>query len=129
VRDELKEQMGDPQVRSRRRRKQRDLVQQRSIKNVAKADVVLVNPTHYAVALAYDSAKMAAPRVLAKGADRLAEKIRGKARHHGVPVVSNPPLTRKLYAAVDVGRDIPEDLYHAVAVVLAHVYRKRRSSR
>ena len=126
LRDEQKEEAGDPRVRLRRRRLHRELAKQRSLQDVPRADVVLVNPTHFAVALSYDSAKMAAPRLLAKGADADAERIRALARRHGVPVVSQPPLTRLLYRNVRVGKNVPAELYQAVAVVLAHVYRLRR---
>ena len=103
-----------------------DMIKARSIKNVPKADVVLVNPTHFAVAISYREGKMAAPTVIAKGADAMAEKIRALARSHGVPIVSQPPLTRLLYAEVDVGHPIPAATFSAVAVILAHVYRLRR---
>jgi flagellar biosynthetic protein FlhB len=126
LRDENKEDNGDPKIKGRRRKLAQQLIQQRSVKNVTKADVVLVNPTHYAVAISYQDGRMAAPTVVAKGADALAEKIRGIARSSGVPIVSQPPLTRLLYAEVKVGGAIPAATYQAVAVILAHVYRLRR---
>lgn len=128
IRDEHKESSGDPAVRARRRKKHQELARSRSLKDVHRADVILVNPTHVAVAVLYQSKKMPAPRVVAKGADAMAEQIRRLAREHGVPVVSQPPLARLLYAKVKVGACIPEDMYKAVAVVLAHVYRLKKRS-
>jgi flagellar biosynthetic protein FlhB len=126
LKDENKEDNGDPKVKGKRRKMAMDLIKARSIKNVPKADVVLVNPTHYAVAISYNDKRMHAPTVIAKGADAMAEKIRSVARSHGVPIVSQPPLTRLLYAEVQVGHPIPAATYQAVAVILAHVYRLRR---
>lgn len=125
LKDEQKEDMGDPHVKQRRRRRAQELARERSINAVPAADVVVVNPTHFAVALKYHSAKMQAPTVVAKGADRQAERIRALARRSGVPVVSQPPLTRALFRAVPLGKEIPAELYQAVAVVLSHVYRIR----
>ncbi len=126
VRDELREREGSPQVRSRRRQLQRELSRHRMLANVAKADVVVTNPTHFAVALRYVRSEMAAPKVVARGRDALAERIRAEARRHDVPIVSNPPLARVLYRATRVGREVPEQLFQAVAEVLAHVYRMDR---
>ena len=123
VRDELREREGNPQVRSRRKTLQRELSRQRMIADVAKADVVIANPTHYAVALRYVREEMGAPKVLARGRDHLALRIRAAAREHDVPVVENPPLARLLYGATRVGREVPEHLFEAVAEVLAYVYR------
>lgn len=126
VRDEAKESSGDPSVRSRRRKKHRELVRARSLKDVPKADVILVNPTHVAVAVQYAAGLMPAPRVVAKGEEAQAERIRQIARKHQVPIVSQPPLARLLYAQVKVGAFVPAEMYKAVAVVLAHVYRLRK---
>lgn len=126
VRDEAKDANGDSSVKGRRKKLARELIQKRSLKNVPKADVIVVNPTHYAVALLYDNNKMAAPIVVAKGVDVLAERIRALGRKHAVPIVSQPPLARMLYAQVKVGRAVPGDLYQAVAVVLAHCYRLKK---
>ena len=126
MRDENRELNGDGRIRSRQRAMHAKLVQQRSMQDVPKADVILVNPTHYAVALAYDSETMDAPKVLAKGADLWAERIRSIARRHSIPVISQPALTRLLYRQVDAGADIPQEVYQAVALILAHVYRIRR---
>lgn len=125
IKDETKQTEGSPEIKGARKRKQYELAQQRSIQNVAEADVVVVNPTHYAVALAYKSEKMDSPRVVAKGTDELAERIRSAARRASVPILPRPPLARALYRRVKVGQAIPEDLFQAVAVVLAYVYRLR----
>lgn len=125
VRREHKEQDGDPMVRSRRKQKARELAKRRIASAVPKADVVVVNPTHYAVALRYLDGVDRAPVVVAKGVDEVAEHIRRLAREHGVPVLSRPPLTRALYKQVKEGRPIPANLYRAVAEVLAYVYRLR----
>jgi flagellar biosynthetic protein FlhB len=123
VKEETKETEGRPEVRSKIRERQRLLARKRMMAAVPKADVVIANPTHFAVALHYNPAKFAAPVCLARGADLLALKIREIARRHGVPIVENPPLAQALYRSVDVGHAIPSDLYRAVAEVLAFVYR------
>jgi len=122
VRDELKRMEGDPLLKQRRRQLQQKLALQRINAEVPKADVVVTNPTEYAVALRYDAATMNAPRVVAKGKDFLAQRIRLVAQEHGVPIVQRPPLARALYAGVDVGREVPPQYYRAVAEVLAYVY-------
>lgn len=126
VREELRHSEGDPQIKRRLRRKARELLRRRLAVDVPKADVVVVNPTHYAVALSYRTGSMRAPRVVAKGLDHMAMRIRELARSAGVPVVSNPPLARDLHRRVKVGAEVPTDLYRAVAEVLAFVYRIRR---
>lgn len=126
VRDELKRMEGDPLVKQRRRQIQRRLMMQRIRSEVPRADVVVTNPTEYAVALKYDESTMQAPRVVAKGVDLLALRIREIAQANGVPVVQRPPLARALYASVDVGKDIPPVFYRAVAEVLAYVYQLAR---
>ena len=128
LRDEVKQDSGDGRMRSLRRRKHQQLMKNRSLSDVPRADVVMVNPTHYAVALMYKAENMRAPVVVAKGADAFAERVRALARKHGVPVVSQPALTRALHKQVAVGKPIPPELYQAVALVLAHVYRIRRSA-
>ena len=125
MKDENKEQMGDPEIRSKRLSKHREIIQQ-ALQNVASADVVVVNPTHFAVALTYNRENMGAPQVVAKGVDHLAGRIRAIARQNGVPIVSQPPLARLLYRRVRIGREVPADLFQAVALVLAYVYRLRR---
>ncbi len=124
VMDEHKQQEGDPQVKAQLARARRSLLA-RVMEAVPQADVVLVNPTHFAVAIKYDAATAPAPIVLAKGADLIALRMREIAVEHGVPVIENPPLTRAIYQAVDVGREISAELYEAVAEVLAFVYRLR----
>jgi flagellar biosynthetic protein FlhB len=125
LRDEYKETEGNPQIRGRIRNLQRQLRRRRVKADVAKAAVVLTNPTHYAVALGFDFVAMDAPKVLAKGRNLLAEEIKAEARWAGVPIVENPPLARSLYRTVEVGQAIPVELYAAVAAILAYLYRQR----
>jgi flagellar biosynthesis protein FlhB len=125
LRDEYKETEGNPQIRGRIRNLQRQLRRRRVKADVAKAAVVLTNPTHYAVALGFDFVTMEAPKVLAKGRNLLAEEIKAEARWAGVPIVENPPLARSLYRTVEVGQAIPVELYAAVAAILAYLYRQR----
>ncbi len=122
VKDEFRQTEGDPLVKSRIRRIQREVARKRMMANVPKADVVITNPTHLAVAIHYDPDKMYAPTVVAKGAGFVAERIREIARAHNVPVIENKPVAQLLYKTVDVDRAIPEDLYRAVAEILAYVY-------
>jgi flagellar biosynthetic protein FlhB len=123
VRDEYKMQEGDPQLKGQIRQRQREMVKRRMMQNVPKADVIITNPTHYAVAIQYDPEKMGAPTVVAKGQRLVAQKIKDVAIANGVPIVENKPVARALYAAVEVGDQIPEDLYQAVAEILAYVFR------
>jgi flagellar biosynthetic protein FlhB len=125
VEDERKRTDGDPLIKSRQRTARLELMRQRMMEAVPKADVVITNPTHYAVALAYDRARHQAPELVAKGADDVAARIRELAREHGVPLLSDPPLARTLFRAVKVGQQIPERFYQAVATVLGHVWRLR----
>jgi flagellar biosynthetic protein FlhB len=122
VKDEMKEQALPAEVRAAIRRRQMSAARARMMAAVPEADVVVTNPTHFSVALKYDSGRLA-PEVVAKGQDLLALRIRELARDSGVPVVPDPPLARALYASVEVGRQIPEELYAGVAQVLAYVYR------
>ncbi len=126
VKDEMKKMEGDPEVKRRRRQIQMQQTMQGISKEVPQADVIVTNPTHYAVAIKYDDDAMHAPRVVAKGADLMAARIREVATANRVPIVERPPLARGLYGAVDVGREIPEDFYSAVAELLAYVYRLDR---
>lgn len=126
LKDESKDIEGDPQVRSRRLSLQRERSRQRMLQAVPKADVVITNPTHVAVALRYETGKMDAPVMVAKGAGFMAEKIKQIARHAGVPIVENRSLARGLFKAVKVGQEIPSALYQAAAEVLAYVYRLKR---
>lgn len=125
VRDEYRQQEGDPMVKSQRRRAARAMLQRHIATEVPKADVVITNPTHFAVALRYDRENHAAPVVVAKGADDMARRIREIARANDVAIVENPPLARSLYRTVEIGRTIPPDLFRAVAEVLAYVFRQR----
>jgi flagellar biosynthetic protein FlhB len=125
LRDEYKETEGNPQIRSRIRGLQRQMRRRQIKTDVAKAAVVLTNPTHFAVALSFDFTTMEAPRMLAKGRNLLAEEIKTEARWAGVPIVENPPLARSLYRSVEVGKAIPVDLYAVVAAILAYLYRQR----
>ncbi|MEN6521612.1 MAG: flagellar biosynthesis protein FlhB [Armatimonadota bacterium] len=122
VKEEYKRSEGDPQIKSKIRQRQREMARHRMIQDVSKADFVVTNPTHFAVAIKYDPSKMAAPVVLAKGQRLLALKIREVATANGVPIIENPPVARFLYKNVEVGQPIPEDLYQAVAEMLAYVY-------
>ena len=122
MRDEMKENEGDPQMIARRRQIQRQLMMQRAETEVPKADVVVSNPTELAVAIQYDATAMPAPIVLAKGAGPLAQKIRRIALENGIPVVERKPLAQALYKSVDVGAEVPPDQYQAVAEVLRYVY-------
>ena len=123
IKEEYKLREGDPMVKQRVRAAQRKIARRRMMEAVPKADVIITNPTHYAVALQYDPKKMRSPKVVAKGVDFLALKIRELAKSSGVPIVENRPLARALYAQVPVGKGITEDLYTAIAQVLTYVYR------
>jgi len=122
IRQELKESEGAPEVRGRIRRVQREIARRRMMHDVPKADVVVVNPTHFAVALRYDEKRMRAPLVVAKGTDLIAARIREIATEHSVPIFEAPPLARALYHSVELGSEIPATLYVAVAQVLTYIY-------
>ena len=123
VKDEMKESEGNPQMKFRIRRLQRDAARRSMLKAVPKATAIIVNPTHYAIALHYEMNSKAVPSVVAKGKNYLAQLIRQKALEHDVPIVENQPLAQALYQAVAVGQEIPPHLYRAVAEVLAYIYR------
>ncbi len=123
VRDEFKEVEGNPQIKGRIRRLQRELLRRQMMSDVEKATAVVVNPTHYAVAIRYEMSGMAAPRVVAKGKNYMALRIRQRAMDHEIPIIENPPLAQALYKSVDVGQEIPVHLYKAVAEILAYIYR------
>lgn len=125
VKEEYKQMEGNPQIKSKIKERQRAFAMQRMMQEVPKADVVITNPTHFAVALKYDQS-MAAPIVVAKGQDFLAQRIKETAKDSKVIIVENKPLARALYSAVDIGSSVPPDLYQAVAEVLAYVYRLKR---
>jgi flagellar biosynthetic protein FlhB len=126
VKEEFRQTEGDPQVKSKIRGLQIRAALRRMMKKVPQADVVITNPIHIAVALKYDSKRDRAPIVLAKGARRVAERIKEIAREHDIPIVENPPLAQMLYKVVDIGQEIPAELYRAVAEILAFVYRLKR---
>jgi flagellar biosynthetic protein FlhB len=123
IREENKEQQGNPQMKMRIRRIQRDMARRNMMKEIPKATAVIVNPTHYAVAIKYSMESGGAPKVVAKGKNYLALRIRQKAIENQVPIVENPPLAQALYKSVDVGKEIPADLYRAVAEILAYIYK------
>ncbi len=123
IKDELKQAEGTPLVRSRIKSLQRDIARKRMMSDVPKADVVITNPTHLAVALSYRSEKMEAPKVVAKGAGFVAQKIKEIAQEHQVPIVENKPVAQTLFRTVDIGREIPSKIYRAVAEILAYVYK------
>jgi flagellar biosynthesis protein FlhB len=122
IKQEFKQQGLPAEIKSAQRRRAMELSRSRMMDAVPTADVIVTNPTHYSVALKYESGS-SAPIVVAKGVDNLAFKIREAAKDAGVMIVPDPPLARTLYASVDVGRQIPEDMFHAVAQLLAYVYR------
>lgn len=129
IKEERKSYEGDPLVRSRLRQRMKEILSQNMMKNVPRADVVVTNPTHFAVALEYKKESMDAPMVLAKGQDLLAQRIKEIARENNIPIIENRPLARALYAEVEVGEVIPERFYEAVVVVLRQVYRMKRRER
>jgi flagellar biosynthesis protein FlhB len=123
IRDESKETDGNPHTKARVRRLQRDMRRRTMMKDIAKATAVIVNPTHYAVALQYEQGVMTAPKVIGKGKNYLAARIRQKAIENQIPIIENPPLAQALYKSVDVGQDIPPHLYRAVAEILAYIFK------
>jgi len=124
IKEEFKETMGDPHVRARMREMQRDILMRNMIREVPKADVVVTNPTHFAVALKYDRLTMEAPTVIAKGADSMALKIREIARENNVEIIENRPLAQEMYKRLEVGDVIPEDLFRAVSFIYAELYKR-----
>lgn len=122
IKDEYKKMEGDPHIKGQRKAKQRQMAMNRMISEVPKADVIITNPTHFAVAIRYDVATMEAPLVIAKGQDHVALKIKEIAKEHKIITVENKPLARALFAAVEIGETIPEELFNAVGEVLAYVY-------
>ena len=129
LRQEQKESDGDPQVKAQIRRQQQQMAKRRMMAEVPKADIIVTNPTHFAVALKYSDKEMRAPRVIAKGTDLVAMRIRALAEEHKIPVLEAPPLTRALYRHTQLGAEIPVDLYAAVAEVLAWAYQLHRQSK
>jgi flagellar biosynthetic protein FlhB len=129
IREEYKESEGSPEVKGRIRQMQQEIARRRMMQDVPKADVVVTNPTHFAVALRYDDKRMRAPIVVAKGADAIAARIREVATEHSVPIFEAPPLARVLYRNVDIGAEIPSSVYVAVAQVLTYVFQLRVAKR
>ncbi|GIP36827.1 flagellar biosynthetic protein FlhB [Paenibacillus sp. J31TS4] len=123
IKDEYKKIEGDPLIKAKIKERQRRMAMQRMMQDIPKADVIITNPTHFAVALQYQSGQMEAPRVIAKGADFVALKIKEKAKEHGIITMENKPLARALFNRVEIGETIPADLFQAVAEVLAYVYK------
>lgn len=125
IKDEYKKSEGDPHIKGKIRSKQRQMAMQRMMQEVPKADVIITNPTHFAVALKYDSTNMQAPTVIAKGADYVALKIKEVAKTNGIITMENKPLARAIFAQVEIGDSIPAELFQAVAEVLAYVYKMK----
>ncbi len=125
VKDEMKNSEGDPQIKGKQRQRMQEASRRRMMQNVPQADVVITNPTHYAVALKYDAGTGTAPVLLAKGADLIAQRIKEIAKENKVEIVENKPLARMIYTNVEIGHEIPPELYQAVAEILAAVYRAR----
>jgi flagellar biosynthetic protein FlhB len=126
IKDEFKETEGDPLVKGRLRQLRMERTRRRMMAQVPQSDVVVTNPTHYAVALKYDPNSMGAPKMVAKGVDKVAQKIREIAKEHGIPIVENPPLARGLFAAVDVDEEVTPEFYKAVAEVISYIFKLKR---
>ena len=126
IKDEYKNAEGDPLIKSKIKQRQREMAMRRMMQEIPSADVVITNPTHYAIALKYDENEMDAPRVVAKGTDFVAQKIKMIAKEHDVIMVENRPLARAMYDQVEIGQAVPEEFFKAVAEVLAYVYRIKR---
>src|SRR2546430_4506619 len=129
VKEDMKALEGNPLIKGKIRSIQRETARRRMMSRVKDADVIVTNPTHYAVALEYKSDQMGAPRVIAKGRNLIAQKIKELGREHDIPTVENVPLARALYRSVQIEQEIPLELYKAVAEVLSYVYKIRRRSR
>ena len=125
VKEEVKSREGDPLIRARIKRIQREIAGRRMMEDVPKADVIVTNPTHIAIALKYDE-NLIAPQIIAKGAELIAQKIKDIAREHGIPIVENKPLARTIFKTLKIGQTIPRELYAAVAEVLSYVYRLKK---
>lgn len=125
IKDEYKKSEGDPLIKGKIRERQRRMAMQRMMQEVPKADVIITNPTHFAIALKYDATKMEAPKIIAKGMDHVALRIREIAKENGVVTMENKPLARALYERAEIGDVIPPDLFQAVAEVLAYVYKMK----
>jgi flagellar biosynthetic protein FlhB len=126
IKDEYKKSEGDPLIKSKIKQKQREIAMRRMMQEIPSADVIITNPTHYAVALKYDESKRDAPFVVAKGVDHLALKIKEIAKKNEVTTIENRPLARALYAQTDIGDEVPEEFFKVVAEILAFVYKVKR---
>lgn len=126
IKEEYKETEGDPLIKGRLRQLRMERTRRRMMAQVPQSDVVVTNPTHYAVALKYDAATMAAPKLMAKGVDKVAQKIREIAKENGIPVVENPPLARGLYASVEIDHEVTPEFYKAVAEVISYIFKLKR---
>lgn len=126
LKEEYKETEGDPLVKGRLRQLRMERTKRRMMAQVPQSDVVVTNPTHYAVALKYDQATMSAPKVMAKGLDKAAQRIRELAKEHDIPIVENPPLARGLYAACEIDEEVTPEFYKAVAEVISYIFRLKR---
>jgi flagellar biosynthetic protein FlhB len=126
IKDEYKNMEGDPQVKGRIRRIQMQMAQKRMMSSVPNADVVITNPTHYAVALKYNNTVDSAPKIVAKGIDFLALKIKDVAKEHKIPIIENPALARSLYDQIDIDKEIPSEFYKAMAEIFSYVYELKR---
>lgn len=129
IKEENKRDEGDPKIKGRIRREMIKRHRQRMMQNVPKADVVVTNPTHYAIAIQYDAQKMSAPKVLAKGKDLIAQKIKEIAAEHNIPIVEDKPLAQLLYKTVEIDEQIPQELFKAVAQILAYIYQMKKIRR
>lgn len=123
IKDEYKQMEGDPKIKGKRKQKQFEMAMSRMMSDVPKADVIITNPTHYAVALEYKYKKMVSPKLIAKGKDLIAEKIKKIAKEHNIPIIENPPVARGIYAVVEINESIPSDLFKPVAEILAYIYK------
>lgn len=128
IKDEYKQSEGDPQIKGKIRQKMREMSMRRMMQAIPDADVIITNPTHFAIAISYNDKKNMAPIVVAKGVDHMAQKIKEKAKEHHIEIVENKPLARALYYTVDVDQEIPPELYNAVAEVLAFVYSLKKQN-
>jgi flagellar biosynthetic protein FlhB len=126
LKDEFKQMEGDPLIKNRLRQLRMERARRRMMADVPKADVVVTNPTHYAVALQYDQLTMTAPKVVAKGVDKVAQRIREVATEAGVPLIENPPLARGLFAAVEIDQEVPPEYYKAVAEVISYIFKLKK---
>jgi flagellar biosynthetic protein FlhB len=126
IKEEYKETEGDPLIKGRLRQLRMERTRRRMMAQVPQSDVVVTNPTHYAVALKYDAATMTAPKMMAKGVDKVAQKIREIAKENGIPVVENPPLARGLYASVEIDQEVTPEFYKAVAEVISYIFKLKR---